>query len=1141
MVRVKIRERKYQMRKASARQLWILALIVCALVVSGCGGGSSPAKENPAQPDSADESNDAESPESASVLLQRLVTERGLTGDPAAPRGLSQRVPDPVQAPLEKLGQLLFFSKSLSGAYDVACASCHHPLFAGGDGLSLSVGVAALDSGLIGPGRTIDPVHDMDPNQDGGPNVPRNSQTVFNVAMYDRALLHDGSVFSLSDETLSGGSGQPIRTPESGSAPDIDAGNSLLEAQARFPLVSNREMRNFRYSVLADPEEYRQFLIGRLRGEQEIENQGPYASENWLDLFESAFSGEAEPYLTLNNVQRALAAYQRSMIFVDNSWKRYLQGDNSAISDAAMRGAILFLGDLADGGLGCHACHSGDRFTDEKFYNLGFPQIGRGRRADSSDPGRWQVTRTEADEHAFRTPGLLNVAVTGPYGHAGTFDTLAQLLHYHSDPVREVDQFFSSDSISLLRQFSGQGSAGQLYPDAERLTRSALTMDSFAFAESLLPGAIGAQQAQDLIAFLETLTDSCVLAEQCVSQWVPQKNEDPDGHMLVAGEVASNDPPELPGEDGYPEQIPVTFPDVLARTTFFELEEGCLDSYTLPASDNNNGEGFIRRGYDASDVEFGLREKHGWRNETWFSDVRASYEVAMFAGGVTATYTDGSCWPALVFSGGEEAGVVVYRSKGRRLGFEVVDEPFVSSPGGMFTGAGHVDLNGDYRRELFLANHLPGNVKIYSQNAEGRYQSVAELPMGRGTFGMSFSDIDGNGYPDFYLAHWSLAGNPGSAPSLWKNDLPLGVLRPYDEVARTSSAYVDQTLNFTPAFADITGDGRQDLLIASDARTSQTLQNLDAASGVVFDNVTERSVITDENGMAGIVADFFNDGDLDWFVGSIFDPRGADFMGWGESGNRLYRNRSTPADLRFEDVTGQAGDIADGAWSWGSCAADFNNNGFVDIFQVNGFGYIPEDVPKNETQAAIREFYLEKTNLVLRGIPPRLFINNGAGSFTESAEEWGLVYPSEGIGIACFDYDRDGDIDVVLVDQSNRMQFYENRTGHGDGHRFLAVRLVGVPPNTDALGARVYVTANVGAPHHQQTMLRVSQANSNFNGQNPPDLHFGLGFAETVTELRVEWPDGRITCHLDVPANQFLVIDQRDVDVAQSCPENGGG
>ncbi|MFU8765650.1 MAG: CRTAC1 family protein, partial [Haliea sp.] len=157
-----------------------------------------------------------------------------------------------------------------------------------------------------------------------------------------------------------------------------------------------------------------------------------------------------------------------------------------------------------------------------------------------------------------------------------------------------------------------------------------------------------------------------------------------------------------------------------------------------------------------------------------------------------------------------------------------------------------------------------------------------------------------------------------------------------------------------------------------------------------------------------------------------------------------------------------------------------------------------------------------------------LWLNNGDGTFSDMTVAWGLDIPSEGRGIACFDYDRDGDIDVVLLDHSRGLQFYENQTGHQPGSRFLQVRLVGRAPNTDALGAKVYVTADVGGGHGWQRQMRVSQANSNFNGQNLPDLHFGLGHADRVAALRIEWPDGTGLVCQDVEANQFLIFDQRD-------------
>ena len=101
------------------------------------------------------------------------------------------------------------------------------------------------------------------------------------------------------------------------------------------------------------------------------------------------------------------------------------------------------------------------------------------------------------------------------------------------------------------------------------------------------------------------------------------------------------------------------------------------------------------------------------------------------------------------------------------------------------------------------------------------------------------------------------------------------------------------------------------------------------------------------------------------------------------------------------------------------------------------------------------------------------------------------------------------------------------------------MRLVGAAPNTDAIGAQVYVTADVGGGHGVQTQLRLAEANSNFNSQNLPDLHFGLGAAAACQQIRVVWPGGaELTCP-NVAVNQFLVLDQRagPAAVRQRRPE----
>src|SRR5690606_16733885 len=136
---------------------------------------------------------------------------------------------------------------------------------------------------------------------------------------------------------------------------------------------------------------------------------GEIGNNNWLSEFQTAFaSGEtAEELITFDNISMALAEYQRSMVFVDTPWKAYVEGDDSAISEQAKEGALLFLRPIGEGGVACAQCHSGDFFTDEGHTIVGFPQLGPGKGDGASgdeDFGREQQTADPADRFRFRTP-----------------------------------------------------------------------------------------------------------------------------------------------------------------------------------------------------------------------------------------------------------------------------------------------------------------------------------------------------------------------------------------------------------------------------------------------------------------------------------------------------------------------------------------------------------------------------------------------------------------------------------------------------------------------------------------------------------------------------------------------------------------
>lgn len=456
---------------------------------------------------------------SLNTVIDSLITTHQLDADP-----LDGRVPPSIESPMADLGKRLFFSKSLGGDFSAACASCHHPVLGGGDDLVLPIGVDAVDEELLGPGRVhLASGHGFD----GGPTVPRNSPTTFNLFLWKSNLFWDGRV-----EKVMGG----ITTPDSASFPQVDAlaGATLSQSQARFPVTSGEEMRGFSFETAGDNQDVREHLAGRLGGYGVGVGE---ISENWLPLFRTAFNepaGTAEQLITFPNIVTAIGAYEDSQVFIDTPWKDFVEGETAAISESAKRGAVLFYEEPENGGFSCVSCHSGDFFTDEGFHVVGFPQLGRGKgdsvngSNSAADFGRERVTGFREDRYAFRTPSLINVAVTGPWAHDGAFEDLGNLVRYHMDPETN---WLSFDLGALQPEI-------QIVGTVENTTDVIAELASErAAGTTLLPPRFGAsdQQIADLVAFMEALTDPRVLDAAAMEPWIGRNDVDfTDSELLDA-------------------------------------------------------------------------------------------------------------------------------------------------------------------------------------------------------------------------------------------------------------------------------------------------------------------------------------------------------------------------------------------------------------------------------------------------------------------------------------------------------------------------------------------------------------------------------------------------------------------------------
>lgn len=469
------------------------------------------------------------------TALQALIEASNLDRSP-----VTNRVIPSIDSELAQLGKKLFFSKSLGGVLDTACASCHHPMLGGADELSLPIGVDAVSPEVLGLGRL---------NHQGIPVVPRNSPTVFNVALWDDSLFWDSRVESLGKEARQNGAASGISTPDSGfGVADANAGANLVVAQARFPVTSNEEMKTESFEGGSSNSEIRGHLAARLGDYGE--GIGELALNTWLEEFRQAFNStaDAEELVTFDNIVHAIGEYERSMVFINSPWREYVEGDITALTDAQKQGALLFFQTVPNGGAGCIACHNGPKLSDEQQHIVVFPQIGVGKGdgvTGDDDFGREQVTGNAQDRYFFRTPSLLNIATTSPYGHAGSFDSLERVVRHYNNPRQSAMDYSDNQGWCQLAQFENVANCQNLYPNASQNARSAL--DKFAQDRNAgvarLP-AINLTEAEiaQLVAFLNGLTDPCLLDRECLASWIADEvNDNPDGQVLMATNASGTD------------------------------------------------------------------------------------------------------------------------------------------------------------------------------------------------------------------------------------------------------------------------------------------------------------------------------------------------------------------------------------------------------------------------------------------------------------------------------------------------------------------------------------------------------------------------------------------------------------------------
>jgi hypothetical protein len=442
------------------------------------------------------------------------------------------------------------------------------------------------------------------------------------------------------------------------------------------------------------------------------------------------------------------------------------------------------------------------------------------------------------------------------------------------------------------------------------------------------------------------------------------------------------------------------------------------------------------------------------------------------------------------------------------------------------------DADNDGRRDLLVARF--GTPLLYRNLGNGKFREVSK-EAGLTKFGNTIAaiafDYDNDGRLDLLLGNYfqpvNLIDLPtphvlpnnldqavnGGGVTLWRNVTAPGSgdLR-FVEVTAKAGLSRDTGWTLDVGHADLNNDGWQDLYVAGDYGTDHLFFN--NGDGTFRDATKEAIGVDTRKGMNVDIADYDRDGWLDVYVTNITD----EYM---KECNMLWHNNG---DGTFTDVARETG-TCNTLWGWGAKFGDFDNDGWEDLFVVDGLrsagpeNYIPvllEMIIKPGIDFTDINNWPAIGSMTWSGYQrKKLFRNLGAQSFKEMAAAAGVDNDRDGRGIGIADFDDDGRLDLYETNANQPSLLYRNVSAPV-GH-WLELKLIGTKSNRDAIGARA--TVRLGG----ETLIREVNGGNGYAGQSTARLHFGLGAATKIGAVEIRWPSGRID-KVTVPIDRITTV-----------------
>ena len=436
------------------------------------------------------------------------------------------------------------------------------------------------------------------------------------------------------------------------------------------------------------------------------------------------------------------------------------------------------------------------------------------------------------------------------------------------------------------------------------------------------------------------------------------------------------------------------------------------------------------------------------------------------------------------------------------------------------------DYDNDGWPDLYVTNF--GKNRLYHNNHDGTFTDVAEkagVTLGNWSTGATFGDYDGDGRLDLFVPgyiHFDIDHLPDSGTAAASSVYcqfrgakimcgPRGLVGEPDHLFHNNGdgTFTDVSdkagvadkagyYGFTATFVDINNDGKVDLVVTDDS--SPNYLYLNKGDGTFEDSSYYSGFALnqqgrDQAGMGLAVGDYLNNGMIDLYTGTFSDDYKPLFKNGGDQG--------------FTEISPELG-IAAATYpflTWATEFIDYDNDGWKDIFLVNGHVYPQVDEHDWGTSYAQR---------------PLLFHNVNHGEKFELIPPvigTGLAEVLPGRGAAFGDLFNDGKTDVVINSMDHVPSLMQNVSP--DHHHWVGLKLIGGPKSPrDAVGAAVYLTA--GGQRQRADVLSGGSYESS-NDQRP---HFGIGDATSVDSVEVHWPSGAVE-KFTIPAiDRFFTIEE---------------